>query len=116
MTTTNAYGIFANSINGTVNTGLNAVRHWSREKCARVWRAAAATLPAEEIAYIRETHKPDQDMALCGVTAAQSWASRILSSAQAHHSISHLVVGSETSQQIHDARPADAILRQMMAA
>ena len=83
----NIHGIFASTINGNVSTGVNAVRGWDDAKCRRVYRACVAVLPAEEVAFVRESFTNRYDysqsqlesyMSSHRITAGQAWCCRML--------------------------------------
>ena len=121
----NIHGIFASTINGNVNTGVNAVRGWDDAKCRRVYRACVAVLPAEEVAFVRESFANRYDysqsqlesyMSSHRITAGQAWCCRMLSSVQGEHTTRHIIHGADEDQTIHDLRTADKVLRAVKAA
>lgn len=116
MSNVNPFGIFASGISCSVNTGIDAVRNFSDEKCRRVYRACAAVLPAEEVAAVRSTYNPAQTMNLCGCTAAQAWVSRMLSSVKSEMTQKTVIHGADDNQIINDERPAATTLLQILAA
>lgn len=116
MTTTNQFGIFARNISSGINTGTDAVRGFSDDKCRRVYRACVAVLPAEEVAFVRETFNPAQTVSLTDCTVAQAWVSRMLSSIETEFSTKTTIHGADNDEVIHDNRTAREVLLKVLAA
>ena len=121
----NIHGIFANTINGNVNTGVNAVRGWDDAKCRRVYRACVEILGAEATAWERETFSTaynggtsmlNQYASLHRITAGQAWAAMATDSVRASCATETVIAGSERNDKIVDYRTADTALRLVKAA
>lgn len=131
------------TINGKIGIGTRTVMGWSRAKCARVYRAAAAELArlgkwsAEDQAWFRDSHTftPDggqsqltQTLAMFeddGLTEAQAWTTFILWRLQTEATEKiHIPASEETlmwdqgasGETIFDERKAEPVLRRVLAA